>query len=118
MNLCLCVALAFRITAGEIHDLRLDLGPAGTVDLSVHYSEMTEELLDDLASKVHTHGNPCYCILFTNGQTAMWDWHDDLLSKRAPRPAGLVIPPSLDKSCQWHAGGQPDDHGRLVRRGR
>ena len=37
---------------GEVHDLQLDLGPAGQVDLSLQYEPLSEELLDGLAGRV------------------------------------------------------------------
>ena len=38
--------------AGEVHDLQLDLGPAGRVDLSLQYEPLSEELLEGLAGRV------------------------------------------------------------------
>jgi hypothetical protein len=37
---------------GEVHDLQLDLGPAGQVDLSLQFEPLSEELLDGLAGRV------------------------------------------------------------------
>ncbi len=50
---------------GALHDVRLDLGPAGAVDLSVQYAEMDGELLDDLANRVrHDTCSLSYFVVF------------------------------------------------------
>lgn len=54
---------------GEVHDLQLDLGPAGKVDLSLQFEPLSEDLLDGLAGRVRrdyqsvcTHANAVHCV--------------------------------------------------------
>ena len=37
---------------GNLNDMRLDLGPVGTVDLCVHYEPLDEDTLEQLPHKV------------------------------------------------------------------